>query len=70
MTLLLFLRSSNGSAAPGPSDWQDDEIDVSRKRRKKIKVGTIEEIERERLLKRREEEELLLLYLLDGEFDA
>ena len=69
MTLLFYLRSSNGSVAPGPIQWYEGG-EFSRaeiRKRKKKKFKTTKEIEDGKRLKKRDEEEFLIFFLLDEE---
>jgi hypothetical protein len=72
MTLLFFLRSSNGSVAPAPfqnydgGEWVGGYEEPKKKTRKKLKVGTVQELkDNKKLRKKREEEEFLLLFTDD-----
>ena len=58
MTLLFYLRSPAGNTDTGGDVWDDE--DVSYKKRKRIKTGTVAQIQYENVLKRKEEDEELL----------
>ena len=73
MTLLFYLRSSNDSGNTGatsiePWKWFEEPKKKKKRARKKLKVGTVEEIEENKRLMKKDAEELMLLHYLD-EYD-
>lgn len=68
MTLLFFLRSSNGSTAPAPGYYEEESEDTH-KTLHPLHFASVETIEKNKLYKRNQEEELLLLLINRKEFD-
>jgi len=68
MTLLFFLRSTNGSVAPAPGYYEEESEDDY----KKLDLGNFaseETIKKHKQYHRNQEEELLLLLINKGVFD-
>lgn len=71
MTLLFFLRSSNGSTAPANTtinDFYDDDVPLE-PFKKNRKEGTVKQFEYDKKIKLRREEEDLILLLLKKNYD-
>ena len=68
MTLLFFLRSTNGSVAPAPGNYEE-ESEEDYKKLTPLDFASVETIEKNKRYKRNQEEELLLLLIKREVFD-